>query len=1119
MKRPPRMVTYSMRYILPAALVVLVSIWLVARRTALQTIETQARTDMQKSVYYEAGVLGIKLHTLQDSLQSLAMNTILVNGLIDTLNRDRYLPAFFKSIRIPGPAGPRITLTDYRGRAIMSSHDESLALVDQDRLGMVVEKNSPWHRITADGIVFVQPVRYNGLAEGSLVLEYDGLRINAILSLPDTGHTHIVLDRTGKVILSSCESLATARTAWTEPAGTDWVTAAAPVANYPDIRLVIANASADIFALVRMIDHVMMVMMALILTVFILSVALSAWKMTVPLGGLIKTLGTIQRSDDLSVRIPESGIREITTLARSFNSMLQTLQQTTVDVDTLKQAEAHLKESLEQSRHLSARLALATSAARVGVWELDLDTQNLHWDATMAGMYGLRDGEQASTYETWESALHPEDAAAAVELLQQAITARTVFTTEFRIVRPDGGIRYIYAHGRTYRDPDGAHRRMIGVNWDISETKQTQLQLRQSEERMHLALRGADLGMWDWNVQTGEVVFNNRWAEMLGYSPEEILPHVSAWKQLLHPDDQCAVFTALEQHLSGQRDFYESEHRLRNKNGSYTWVLDRGKVVERDAGGKPFRATGTHLDITARKEAEMALTARSAELAERIRQLKCLYEISRFTEHTSLPFDELMQTIIESLPAAFQDPDNTLVRAVVDRRTYRTGVVPAFPQGITAEILAFKRTDPLTGFGKKTLGFVQVYRNSGPAGTGAPPFTREEQNLLSAVAERIGTIADREWANRIMKQNAEELYEINASLQQEKRRTELILQDIGDGVVAVDLAGRVIVANPMAERLLGVGGLDSTGKSFSDLFTNCALPASEINDLLTSELREKRTLTLTAPTTRELDIVCTCLHDEQRQAAGRILVLHDVTREKEIDRMKTDFVSAVSHELRTPLTSIKGFTATILRDPEMSENTRQEFLEIVEGETDRLTALIQDILELSRIERGRLSVPDTLFDPGTVVKRAVSTISPLAAQKNLHVDCDIPAGLPPLTGSEEKIQSVISNLLSNAIKFTVPGGNIATRVSSDGDCVLVTISDTGMGIPDHDLPRIFDRFYRVHRPGTEIPGTGLGLAICRELVQLHGGSIDAQSTEGKGSVFTVRLPLHPPARENTTAET
>lgn len=1115
MKRPLHLFSYIMLYILPVALVVLLTIWLNARESALKRIEAQARAGMEKSVRYEAGVLGMKLHALQDSLQSLAINTILVNGLIDTLNRDRYLPAFFKTIRTPGPADPRITLTDYRGRAIMSSHDASLSLVDQDRLGEVVEKNTPWHRISAGGIVFVQPVRYNGLAEGALVLEYGVTSIEAILSLPDTGHAHIVLDRTGNVIVSSGAVPATARTAWTEPAGSDWMTVTASVPDYPEIRLVIANASENIFALVRVIDRVMMIMMALILAVFVLSVALSAWMMTVPLRGFIKTLGTIQHSDDLSVRIPASGIREINTLAHSFNGMLQTLQQTTVDVGALKQAESRLKQALEQSRQLSERLALATSAARVGVWELDLHTQDLHWDSTMTDLYGLGENDRGYTYETWKNALHPEDATAAVASLQQAIDAHTDFTTEFRIRRPDGTVRHLYANGRTYRDPDGVHRRMIGINWDISETKQTQTQLRQSEERMHLALRGADLGMWDWNVQTGEVVFNRRWAEMLGYDRGEILPHVSSWEKLLHPDDQSAVFTALERHLTGQSDFYETEHRLRTKSGSYRWILDRGKVVERDAGGTPLRVTGTHLDITDRKEAEMALTTRSAELAERIRQLKCLYEISRFTEHTSLPFDELMQTIIERLPAAFEDPTHTLVRAVLDGRTYRTGLLPAFPQGITAEIMAFRGPDPLTTPDRQSMGFVQVCRSCDSRGTGQAPFTQEEQNLLSAVAERIGTIADRERAGRIMKQNAEELYEINLSLQQEKRRTELILQDIGDGVVAVDLAGRVIVANPMAGRLLGVEMLDSTGKSFADVFTNCRLTADEINGMLTSESREKRSLTVTAPTPRELDIVCTSLHDEHQRAAGRILVLHDVTREKEIDRMKTDFVSSVSHELRTPLTSIKGFTATILRDPEMSDGTRREFLHIVERETDRLTALIEDILELSRIERGKVSVPDTRFDIGDVVDRAVATIAPIAAEKNLHIDCGTAPGIPPLTGSGEKIQSVVSNLLSNAIKFTPPGGSIAARTDTAGDCVRITITDTGLGIPARDLPRIFDRFYRVHRPGTEIPGTGLGLAICRELVLLHGGSIQAQSTEGTGTVVTVRLPLHPPAREQT----
>ena len=154
---------------------------------------------------------------------------------------------------------------------------------------------------------------------------------------------------------------------------------------------------------------------------------------------------------------------------------------------------------------------------------------------------------------------------------------------------------------------DGKIVAIVGSLTDITERKQAEEALSESKQRMDLALQGADLGTWDWNVQTGHATFNERWAQMLGYTLDEIQPHVSVWERLIHPDDLVPVMEILNAHLEGRTDSYAAEHRLKHKSGDWVWVLDKGRVIDRDADGKPLRACGTHLDITERKQAEEAL--------------------------------------------------------------------------------------------------------------------------------------------------------------------------------------------------------------------------------------------------------------------------------------------------------------------------------------------------------------------------------------------------------------------------------------------------------------------------------------------------------------------------------
>lgn len=253
------------------------------------------------------------------------------------------------------------------------------------------------------------------------------------------------------------------------------------------------------------------------------------------------------------------------------------------------------------------------------------------------------------------------------------------------------------------------------------------------------------------------------------------------------------------------------------------------------------------------------------------------------------------------------------------------------------------------------------------------------------------------------------------------------------------------------------------------------------------------------------------LNEELQQANALLTIERD--REKEhvreleaLNQMKSEFVSSVSHELRTPLASIIGFAQTILLDSELSATLQREFLQIVLDEGKRLSKLINDLLDLARIESGRAIMEKGTYDLVPIIERAVQSIAMQADAKLITITVDVCKPEIIADFDEDRMSQIIINLLSNAVKFTPDGGVITVTADRNMAAVSISISDTGMGIPAEALPHLFEKFFRVHRPGLDIRGTGLGLAIVKQLVDMHGGVIAVESRVEQGSTFTIRFP-------------
>ena len=394
------------------------------------------------------------------------------------------------------------------------------------------------------------------------------------------------------------------------------------------------------------------------------------------------------------------------------------------------------------------------------------------------------------------------------------------------------------------------------------------------------------------------------------------------------------------------------------------------------------------------------------------------------------------------------------------------------------------------------------------------------RNYLKVLPEVVKNAIKHKKDEDELKQFHEKLVDLvkerTEQLAEEKELLSVTLSSMGDAVVAVDAQNRIMLFNKTAEQLTGWRFEEVQGKPVDEIIRivneQTKQPAnSPIDRVLESRKIETGTDhdALIARIGRECPIAATAapIRRNDGTMTGIVMVLRDVSQQREIDRMKSDFISSVSHELRTPLTSIKAYAETMLDDLNMTDETRREFLKIINEESDRLTNLINGILDISKIETGTIEIIRKPINIASVAKRAAESLEYVAGKKKIRLQTDIADHLPELLGDENKIFSMLTNLVNNAIKFTPENGTVSVSAHLVNNELVVKVSDSGMGIPKDDLNKIFGRFYRVHRPGKQIPGTGLGLAIVKEIAMRHDGRIDVESQVEKGSTFTVYLPV------------
>jgi PAS domain S-box-containing protein len=709
---------------------------------------------------------------------------------------------------------------------------------------------------------------------------------------------------------------------------------------------------------------------------------------------------------------------------------------------------------------------------------------------------------------------------------------------------------------------------------DVTVRNEALRALRKSEERYQLMARGANDGLWDWELSSNEVFYSSRYREILGYTEEEFPNHASSWLNSLHPDDRERVIAANKECSEGKTEQFQLEFRQIHKDGSVRWILGRG-ASSRDANGNIYRISGTHSDITQRKQAEDALR----ESEERFRLMIEHASSGIFQATPEGKFLTVNPALASML--AYDSPEELI--ANVDNIATDILITSRNRQTFLDEMRA----------GGELLNHEYHCRRKDGAAIWLAGSTRLVRSANGEIAYLEGFLQDIT-ARKLNERTTHALYAISAAV-----NTTRNLQDLYQTIHAIideaieaknffiamldeerDLLRFVYFQDEMDDYFDIPDISDPTRSSLAihvfrtgaPLFLSMSEPDMEarlasigvigtapatwlgvplrqgdkvVGTMVVQDYANPRQYTEEAVTfmtavseqvalaieRKTIEEALTRLNEEledkveQRTAEieTRKAELEEANRRlMTLDEVKSSMVSSVSHELRTPLTSIRGFAKLCAKDfsrhflPQADSDKLaakaariQDNLGIIDTEGERLTRLINDFLDINRIESGKACWNDTLLNPSEVIREAVaSAAGGFNASKDVELFTYLPETSRRIHADPDKIKQVLINLLNNAYKFTRKG-RVTVALAENDAALTVSVSDTGPGIPTDELDEIFEKFHK-SRLGDTVrngeKGTGLGLAICKEIVEHYGGTIGVQSIEGSGSVFSFSLP-------------
>jgi len=386
------------------------------------------------------------------------------------------------------------------------------------------------------------------------------------------------------------------------------------------------------------------------------------------------------------------------------------------------------------------------------------------------------------------------------------------------------------------------------------------------------------------------------------------------------------------------------------------------------------------------------------------------------------------------------------------------------------------------------------------------PFTPDQ--LLAVVNRGIETRRLRMQARQLMEERDQKLLEVA----NETSKIHAIVDSLVDGILVFNRDKQLALWNPAVVKMLDLNGRLEAGRAMADI-----IPQKELVEIIGKAYSphsarytvQSEEIELRAPEARTLMVNLSAVRDEGGRELGVVSVLRDITGLKEIDQVKSQFVTMVAHELRAPLAAIEGYLSAFLTgaaggDPEVNRN----MLERAKARTHSLLDLVNDLLQFIKLEAKKVVRKKEPLDLSGILRSTVDLLRQQGEAKELRIKVDLPDSLPLVEADRGEMEQLFTNLISNAIKYNVKQGKVIVRAKPGNHFLDIKVADTGVGIDEESLPHIFEEFYRVSGPQTRYtPGTGLGLSIVKKIVESHFGRIEVTSKEGKGTTFTVRLPM------------
>jgi PAS domain S-box-containing protein len=755
-----------------------------------------------------------------------------------------------------------------------------------------------------------------------------------------------------------------------------------------------------------------------------------------------------------------------------------------------EQAEAAGQEKdrlLRELRDSEARLSLALRAAEAGYWYFDAGTSVGFWSAECWRLFGLEPQSEVGSLALWLSLIAPEDRQRCEEAARLAAEAHTELNVEYRIVHPEKGERWLVSVGNVVSTPEEKYARMTGVTLDVTKRKKAERELRETAERLRLAMETARMGDWSWSAATDQITLSVRAREILGIESESGVQ----WPDLrarFQADDRERSTLEATRAIAEHTDF-DIEFRLPSGSGGWRWVSAKGRAIYQH-GNHLTGMLGVVQDVTERKRAEEALT-RYQLLSDRARDVMLFMGSDR-------QIVEANQAAVESYG---YDHQTLLTMRIDDLRTPETRhllesqVRAAYEGGVMFETV-HKRRDGST-FPVESSG---IGANIGG------------EHLIFCI---IRDITERKRAEQSLASMA------------------AIIESTDDAVVSTTLDGIITTWNPAAERTYGYTVSEALGSPVS-IVTPAGLTGElqEILDSLRSghQVEHLETVRIRKDgTLLDVSVTISPIRDEAGEIVGASTVARDITERKraererelllmreqsarhqaeEANRLKDEFLATLSHELRTPLTAIIGW-AHMLTTSQMDDSSTRHGIRIIERNAHAQKQLIEDVLDVSRIITGKLTVETERVDLLAVVYAAMDSVRPAADAKMIALSCTFDPLSVDVYGDAARLQQVVWNLLSNAVKFTPEGGTVKVEIDRVDTRTRIIVRDSGKGIAPEFLPFVFDRFRQGDGSITrQHGGLGLGLSIVRQLVEAHGGAVHAESAGlGHGSTFTVELPV------------